>query len=109
MKTLRTLLIAAALVCSAMLFVACGGSKEKDYKVTVTDELNNVYDGAVVRFLQDGNQVALQVCDENGVATKTLPTGEYTVEIKYRTRSFYPWRDVHVNKWKMRSIKLHDK
>lgn len=83
MKTLRTLLIAAALVCSAMLFVACGGSKEKDYKVTVKDSLGNVYSGVVVQFLQEGNQVALVPVDETGVATKTLPTGDYTVALRF--------------------------
>ena len=79
-KKWSRLLIALALMCMAMGLVACGG--EVTYKVTVKDALGNPYtSGMIVRFLQNGEQVALQSCDENGVAAKTLEAGEYTVEV----------------------------
>lgn len=84
MKTTKR--IAAALLAVAvsltLLLTGCGG--EKDYTVMVRDALGNPYTtGVVVRFMQDGQQVAMQACDENGVATKTLPKGEYTVELSF--------------------------
>lgn len=72
--------MAIALVCIAMGLTGCSGQKK--YTVTVKDALGNPYsDGVIVQFLQDGQQVAIQPCDEEGVATKKLDKGEYTVAI----------------------------
>ena len=83
MKLMKKLIIAAALMCSAMFLGACGAGGDVEYKVTVQDALGNAYGSdVIVRFMQNGEQVAMQVCDEKGVATKTLPAGEYAIELK---------------------------
>lgn len=82
-QTKRVLALIAAILVGAALFTACG-SGEKTYSVTVKDALGQPYTtGVVVRFLQNGQQVAMQPCDENGVAAKTLAKGEYTVELSF--------------------------
>lgn len=59
-------------------------SGETSYRVTVQDALGTPYtSGVVVRFLQDGQQKAMQVVNESGVAEKVLPTGSYTVELMF--------------------------
>lgn len=72
--------MAIALMCIAMGLTGCSGQKK--YTVTVKDALGNPYsEGVIVQFLQDGKQVAIQPCDKDGVATKKLDKGEYTVAI----------------------------
>lgn len=72
--------MAIALMCIAMGLTGCSG--EKKYTVTVKDALGNPYNsGVVVQFMQDGKQVGIQACDEEGVATKKLAKGEYTVAL----------------------------
>lgn len=79
-KRLSRLLMVIALVCMTMGLTACGG--QTTYKVTVKDALGNPYTtGIVVKFMQDGEQVALQNCDEKGVAEKKLDGGEYIIEV----------------------------
>ena len=87
----------AFLIALALMFLlvltGCGGSEETpavkadgnvDYQVTLTDALGNVYhDGIIVKFLQDGQEIAMQVVGEDGTAVKSLPAGEYTVELVY--------------------------
>ncbi len=69
-------------LCMALLLAGC--SAEKIYTVNVKDALGNPYtSGVVVKFLQGGQQVALQACDENGVAAKTLAKGDYEVELSF--------------------------
>lgn len=70
-------------LCAALLLTGCGGG-DKTYTVNVKDALGNPYTtGVVVKFMQNGQQVAMQPCDENGVASKTLAAGEYTVELSF--------------------------
>ena len=81
MKILKKLIIVAALMCSAMLLVACGGG-EAEYKVTVKDALGNTYGkDTIVEFYDGDEKVGMQICDENGVATKTLEKGTYTLKV----------------------------
>lgn len=81
MKIMKKLIIAAALMCSAMFLVACGGG-EAEYKVTVTDALGNKYGkDTMVEFYDGNNKAGVQICDENGVAKKTLPSGKYTIKV----------------------------
>ena len=98
MKKIKKMIIAAVLVCSAMLLAGCGGgngngegnsnSGEKEYSVTVKDALGNAYGSDVlVRFMQDGKQAAIQPCDENGTAAKTLALGTYEIELKFTDSS----------------------
>ena len=73
---------AIALMCIAVSLCACGG--EKEYTVTVKDHLGNPYtSGIVVEFMQNGSKVAMQSCDENGVAKKTLAAGDYDISLKF--------------------------
>ncbi len=81
MKIMKKLIIAAALMCSAMFLVACGGG-ETEYKVTVKDALGNTYGkDTIVEFYDGNNKAGVQICDENGVAKKTLSKGTYTIKV----------------------------
>jgi len=85
-KRIFALVLTAVMVCA--LFTACQQTEvppaEMTYKVTVTDAMGVPYTtGVVVRFLQDGKQVAMQVVNNSGVAEKTLATGDYTVELVF--------------------------
>ncbi len=81
MKKWSALLLAVVL-CMSMALTGCGG--EATYKVTVKDALGNAYSsGIVVEFLQDGTKVAMQPCDDNGVASKKLAKGDYTVALSF--------------------------
>lgn len=96
MKMIKAIFLCIALLCGAMLG-GCGEqnpeqtgttgasqSTEASYQVKVTDALGNPYaSGVVVRFMQSGEQVAMQVADETGVAAKTLEKGDYTVELMF--------------------------
>lgn len=71
-----------------LLMAACDNGPqtpaETTYKVTVADATGQPYTtGVVVRFMQNGQQAAMQVVNDSGVAEKTLATGEYTVELKF--------------------------
>lgn len=103
MKKILVSIIAATLMCGVMILGGCGGKDvptsgntevsdqpvidengQIAYQVAVKDALGNVYgSGVIVQFLQDGKQVAMQVCDENGVATKSLDPGDYTVQLMF--------------------------
>ena len=81
MKIMKKLIIVAALMCSAMFLVACGGG-ETEYKVTVKDSLGNTYGkDTIVEFYNGDTKAGMQICDENGVAKKSLAKGEYTIKI----------------------------
>jgi len=84
-RTKRAVALAAALMIGmALLLSSCGGNADGGYSVTVKDALGQPYtSGVVVRFMQNGTQVAMQPCDENGVATKKLEPGEYAVELSF--------------------------
>lgn len=92
-KRIFALVMALAL---ALALAGCGGSESEkpaaaadadgnvEYRVVLTDALGNTYqDGIIVKFLQDGQEIAMQVVGEGGVTVKKLPAGEYTVELVY--------------------------
>ncbi len=82
--TIRGAALVLALLIGALMLTACGGNAADGYSVTVKDALGHPYtSGIVVRFMQDGTQVAMQPVDENGVATKKLDSGEYTIELSF--------------------------
>lgn len=90
MKRLKAMFLCVLMVTTLVLFAACGEkepdetlSKDAEYQVTVVDALGNAYSGVVVRFMKSGQQVAMQVVDENGLAKKTLERGDYTVELMF--------------------------
>lgn len=84
----------ALLLVLAMMLGACGAETAQTptennanpevYSVTVVDGLGNPFtSGVIVRFMQDGAQVTMQVVNENGVAEKDLEDGNYTVELEF--------------------------
>lgn len=100
MKKITALLLALVL---ALSLVACGKEETPavdapeaeaapGYNVTVVDAFGNPYtDGVIVRFMQNGQQVSMQVVDENGKVSKDLEKGDYTVELQFTDKdaSFY--------------------
>ncbi len=95
MKKRISILLALMLMCTAFL-ASCGGEggnasggtsslpAEMTYKVTVKDNLGNAYpSGIVIQFMQNGEKKAMQACNEEGVAEKTLATGDYIVELGF--------------------------
>ena len=61
MKNLKKLIIVAALMCSAMLLVACGGG-DVEYKVTVKDALGNTYGtDTIVEFYDGEEKIGMQL------------------------------------------------
>lgn len=94
MKKIKIVMLAALLLFSTLLLGACGdgGDKEPEttesteatYTVSVKDALGKPYNsGIVVKFMQNGTQVAMQVVNEGGVVEKVLTKGDYTVELQY--------------------------
>jgi len=86
MKKTRFLILAITVACIALVLAACSEKTpaEMTYKVTVADALGNPYtSGVVVKFMQNGEQKAMQVVNDNGVAEKALPTGDYNVELTF--------------------------
>lgn len=102
MKRIKALLLSVLMLCSMAIFCACGGgdttgatndntegsgtensgSNTVSYSVAVEDALGNPYtEGIVVLFFQNGEQVAMQSVNAEGVATKELEPGDYTVEL----------------------------
>lgn len=84
----RILALMLTLVLICALFASCKQNEalpaEMTYRVKVIDSLGMPYTtGVVVRFLKDGSQVAMQVVNNDGVAEKTLATGDYTVELTF--------------------------
>ena len=85
MKKLAVLLLSLMLCCAALW--ACGGegeSADAAYQVCIKDALGTPYtSGVVVKFMQNGVQAGMQVVNGEGIAEKTLPKGEYTVELQF--------------------------
>lgn len=96
-KIKRFTALLAMLLCFASVLGACGGSGQQTetteatvpggevtYQVTVCDAIGNPYTtGVVVLFLKDGAQFAMQPVDANGVASKAMEQGEYSVELVF--------------------------
>ena len=82
-KKFISVLLIAALTFSLFTLTACGKG-EKDYIVNCKDSLGNPYtSGIVVKFMQGGKQVAMQSCNENGTAIKSLINGKYDVVLQF--------------------------
>lgn len=90
MNVKRMIALVLALLSLTAALSACGGEEtaetgsEAVYQVAVADASGTPYtSGIIVRFLQNGEQVAMQAVDENGMVTKELPRGEYAVELVF--------------------------
>ena len=91
-KKIRAILLAVTALLCMVLLCACGG--EADYQVKVLDAAGNPYTaGVIVKFMQNGAQVAMQPVDANGVATKTLEKGDYTLELVFTDDSLSGYVD----------------
>ena len=55
--------------------------EEVPYEVTVLDAEGKPASNVVVKFMQGDKQIAMQPVDANGVATTTLPKGDYIIEL----------------------------
>ena len=53
------------------------------YSVTVTDALGNPISNVGVAFMQGEEQAGMAITNENGVATKSLERGEYTLKLTF--------------------------
>ena len=86
----------ALLLTLVMVFILCAcGAKEQGsaageelagpgYHVKVVDAFGNpCNEGVIVRFMQNGQQVTMQVVNEEGIVSKELEDGEYTVELQF--------------------------
>lgn len=87
-KRVKALLLCLLMVCTALLTCACAGGEEEStdavYSVAIKDARGDAYASEViVKFMQNGQQTAMQTVNENGVAEKTLPKGDYTVELMF--------------------------
>lgn len=87
-KRISALLLCILMLCSTVLLCACQSepketeSSDAAYKVTVVDGLGNPYtEKIIVKFMQNGTQAAMAAVNAQGVVEKTLPKGDYTVEI----------------------------
>lgn len=87
MKKILALALATLLIGSVAMLAGCGEpelSADAAYKVTLTDPAGAPYTkDIVVKFMQNGQQAAMQTVDANGVAEKTMPRGDYTVELQF--------------------------
>ncbi len=82
-KRLISVLLIVVLTFSLFTLTACGKG-EKDYTVNLKDALGNPYtSGIVVKFMQGGKQVAMQSCNDQGKATKSLVNGNYNIALQF--------------------------
>lgn len=82
--------IMAAVLAVIMLFTLCacgnndGDSGMAKYRVKVLDgEGKALTTGVIVKFMKDGQQIAMQPVNSEGVAEKELEKGNYTVELTF--------------------------
>lgn len=98
LKKIGAMVMATVLMCSTMIIGGCssdGGANEEtksnidangevEYKVIAKDTLGNPYtSGVIAKFLQNGKQIGMQVCNEDGVVIKKLKAGDYDVELSF--------------------------
>lgn len=87
--TLAAMMLAVCLLCACQNAAGTQPtttalSKNVVYKVTVLGaDGKPATDGVIVRFLKNGEEVALQKTDASGVASKELERDDYTVDIMF--------------------------
>lgn len=122
MKFRKIASLAMALLMLSSILCACAGSQTDNTSGTSTTAPNTpqndkalyqvaVYDvygqpavsGVAVRFLRDGEQVAMQSMNAAGIAEKELEKGDYTVELKFNNSDveyYYDTTDLTLSKTK---------
>ena len=99
MKIRKILALLLALVLCAGVFTACTGGEQQEketvtYSVKVVDGQGTPYTtGVIVKFMQGQTQAGMQLVNENGVAEKSLPKGDYTLEIVFMDESLNGYFD----------------
>lgn len=86
MKSFTKLLAFVMAIAMCLTLVACGGKDDgmANYQVKVLDgEGKALTTGVIVKFLKDGQQVAMQPVNGDGIAAKELAKGNYTVELVF--------------------------
>lgn len=82
MRRIKVFVLALTMLLCTVTLSACGGNAT--YQVKVLDAQGNACTtGVIVKFLHNGEQVAMQPVNGEGVAQKELPKGEYTVELVF--------------------------
>lgn len=99
-KRIRALLLCTLFLCSMLALCACGedtsdaSADTVSYQVTVVDGLGNPYtEKVIVKFMQNGTQVAMANIDATGTAKKDLPKGDYTLDIATTEAGAVCWFD----------------
>lgn len=98
-KRVRALMLCALFLCSMLALCACGEDTPTtgdtvSYQVTVVDGFGQPYtEKVIVKFMQDGTQVAMANIDANGVVKKDLPQGDYTLDIATTESGASCWFD----------------
>ena len=89
MKHITKILAAVMVLTMLLTLCACGGNSTTDngmanYEVKVLDGQGKpMTTGVIVKFLKDGQQVAMQPVNGEGIAVKELAKGDYTVELVF--------------------------
>lgn len=88
MKTLTKILSGVLVLAMLFTLCSCGNDSETggtaNYQVKVLDGQGKpLTTGVIVKFVQDGQQVAMQPVNGEGVAVKELAKGNYTVELVF--------------------------
>lgn len=99
-KRIRALMLCALILCSMLALSACGEDSPASsddtvsYQVTVVDGFDRPYtEKVIVKFMQNGTQVAMANVDANGTAKKDLPAGDYTLDIATTESGAVCWFD----------------
>ena len=104
---MKNILALALVLAMALSLVACGGGEDTTsstestaptestsantaYSVKLVDALGNPYtENIVVKFMQGGQQVAMQNVNAEGVASKELTPGDYDIELLFTDGAAY--------------------
>lgn len=100
-KRIRALMLCALFLCAMLALCACGEESTEptkdstvSYQVTVVDGLGQPYtEKVIVKFMQNGTQVAMANVDATGTAKKDLPIGDYTLDIATTESGATCWFD----------------
>ena len=91
MKITSKILSAVLVVAMLLTLCACGGNSDSttaNYQVKVLDGQGNPFtSGIIVKFMKDGQQIAMQPVNGEGIASKELDKGDYTVELTFTDSS----------------------
>ncbi len=93
-KNISALLLACLMIFSAVLLSGCSDNGNATYEVKVVDAQGNACSqGVIVKFLQNGSQIAMQPVNSDGVVSKELVKGDYTVELVFTDDSISGYYD----------------